>query len=120
MILKRAQEIDRFLSAPSADLRAAVIYGGDPGLVSERAETLSRKVTARPDDPFDVAIVGDGDLGAAPERLHDELRAVSMMGGRRLATTEACTRVRGQRIGGGRSTGSALTRRLQSGRLPVD
>jgi DNA polymerase-3 subunit delta len=83
-MLKQAREIDRFLSAPEAHLRGTVIYGPDPGLVSERADALSAKITARPNDPFDVALVEDGDLAAGSERLYGELRAVSMMGGRRL------------------------------------
>ena len=84
MILKQRQEIERFLSHPGQDIRAAVIHGRDLSGVRERAQTLARAATANPDDPFDVAIVTDADLESDPSRLDGELMAISMMGGRRL------------------------------------
>jgi DNA polymerase-3 subunit delta len=84
MILKRRPDIERFLSRPPKDIRAAVIYGRDRGVVRERAETLAKAVSDRPDDPFDVALLTDGDLDADAPRLEGELSALSMMGGRRL------------------------------------
>ncbi len=65
-------------------MRAALFYGRDLGVVRERAKALSGKVTARPDDPFDTALITDGDLDADPGRLADELMSLSLMGGRRL------------------------------------
>jgi DNA polymerase-3 subunit delta len=84
VILKRKQEIERFLAAPDAPFLAAVIHGRDLGVVRERARALSARVTQRPEDPFDVALLSDADLDADPARLEEELSAVSMMGGRRL------------------------------------
>ena len=84
MILKRKQEIERFLAAPDAPFLAAVIHGRDLVVVRERARALSARVTQRPEDPFDVALLSDADLDADPARLEEELSAVSMMGGRRL------------------------------------
>lgn len=84
MILKQRQEIERFLSAPGKDCRAAVIHGKDLGGVRERAQILARAATANPDDPFDVAMLSDAELDADPGRLDGELMAISMMGGRRL------------------------------------
>ena len=83
-MLKQAREIDRFLSTPDSDLRGTVIYGADPGLVSERADALSAKITARPNDPFDVAVVEDGDVSTRVWSDSTGSCAVSMMGGRRL------------------------------------
>ena len=82
MILAKRPDIERFLTAPPGDLRAAVIHGRDRGLVRERADALAAKVVDRPDDPFDVAMLTEADADAG--RLHDELAALSMMGGRRL------------------------------------
>lgn len=84
MILSRRPDIERFLAKPDPQVRAALVYGRDLGVVRERAQTLAEKVTERPDDPFDVALVSDGDLDADAGRLVDELMAFSMMGGRRL------------------------------------
>ena len=84
MILSKKAEIDRFLSAPPKGIRAAVIHGKDRGGVRERANTLAAKVVLRPDDPFDVALLVEGDVDGDPARLADELSALSMTGGRRL------------------------------------
>jgi len=84
MILGRRQEIERFLKAPQAGVRAALIYGRDLGVVRERAHELAQRIAKDPDDPFDVAQLTDGDLEADPARLESELAAQSLMGGRRL------------------------------------
>jgi len=84
VILKNRIEIERFLKAPGASFRAALIHGRDAGVVRERGHALAAEVTARPDDPFDVALFAEADLEKDPGRLEDELMAISMMGGRRL------------------------------------
>ena len=84
MLLRRRPEIERFLKAPGAEIRAALIHGRDLGVVRERAAQLAGAVTERPDDPFDTALLTESDVDAAPARLEEELAAVSMIGGRRL------------------------------------
>lgn len=84
MILGKRPEIERFLSNPTADVRAALIYGRDRAVVRERADGLAGKVSDRPDDPFDVALLTETDIDGDPARLEDELAAMSLMGGRRL------------------------------------
>ena len=84
MNLNRRPDVERFLAQPDEKIRAAVIYGRDLGVVRERASLLARKVTPRPDDPFDVALLTDSDLDSDGGRLEGELAAQSLMGGRRL------------------------------------
>ena len=84
MILSKRAEVDRFLSSPTSDIRAVVIYGRDRAIVRERANGLAAKTVPNPDDPFDVAVLTEGDIDGEPARLQDELSALSMMGGRRL------------------------------------
>ena len=84
MELKRRPDAERFIATPDPTMRAALIYGRDMGVVRERAQAVAAKITAHPDDPFDVALVSDGDLDSDPGRLADELMAYSLMGGRRL------------------------------------
>ena len=84
MILGRRPEVENFLARPDPKMRAALIYGRDLGVVRERASELAAKVTERPDDPFDVTLLTEGDLDQDPRRLADDLMAISMMGGRRL------------------------------------
>jgi DNA polymerase-3 subunit delta len=109
MQLSNRAEIDRFLAAPGTAIRAAVIHGRDHGVVRERAQTLAQAATDRPDDPFDVALITEGDLGADDGRLEAELMAVSMMGGRRLVRL----RLTGEWGPAERIAGDALTRHLQ-------
>ncbi|MGH7009468.1 MAG: DNA polymerase III subunit delta, partial [Caulobacteraceae bacterium] len=84
MLFERSAEIERFVESPEPKTRAAVIWGLDPGLVRERADRLARAVTARPDDPFDSALLDEAALLSRPGRLEEELSAISMLGGRRL------------------------------------
>jgi len=84
VILSKRPDIERFLARPDPQIRAALIYGRDQGVVRDRAAQLAAKVVERPDDPFDVAQMTDGDLADDPARLEGELAAQSLMGGRRL------------------------------------
>jgi DNA polymerase-3 subunit delta len=84
VILSKRADVDRFLAGPPPGVRAAVIWGKDRGGVRERADALAKKVAARPDDPFDVALLTETDVDRDPARLEAELAALSMMGGRRL------------------------------------
>lgn len=84
MILSKRPDIERFLSRPDPQVRAALIYGRDLGVVRDRASQLAGRVAERPDDPFDVAQLTELDLADDPGRLEGELAAQSLMGGRRL------------------------------------
>jgi DNA polymerase-3 subunit delta len=84
MELKRRPDVERFLRSPDKAVRCALIYGPDAGVVRERAAQLAAAATARPDDPFDVALMTDSDLDGEGASLEGELSAQSMMGGRRL------------------------------------
>jgi len=106
MILSRRPDIERFLSRPDPAVRAAVIYGRDLGVVRERGQELAANVTERPDDPFDVTLVTDGDLDQDGGRLADDLMAISMMGGRRLVRL----RLSSDRAGPDRLAADALER----------
>lgn len=115
MILKRRQDIDRFLASPGRAVRACVIHGRDLGVIRERADALARAVTANPDDPFDTALLSDSDLESDVSRLEGELMAFSMMGGRRLVRL----RLSGQRVVAERLALEAMQAHLD-GRLNPD
>ena len=106
MLLNRRPDAERFLAHPDPNVRAALIFGRDLGVVRERAQALAAKVAANPDDPFDVALVTDGDLDEDPGRLADELMAYSLMGGRRLVRLRLST----ERAGPDRLAAEALER----------
>jgi DNA polymerase-3 subunit delta len=84
MILSRRPDVERFLAGPPSGVNTAVIHGRDRGGVRERADGLAARIAARPDDPFDVALLTEADLDSDGARLADELSAQSMTGGRRL------------------------------------
>ena len=84
MILNRRPDIERFLAKPDAGFCAALIYGRDLGVVRERASQLAGKIVVSPVDPFDVALLNDGDLDSDGGRLETELSAQSLMRGNRL------------------------------------
>ncbi len=79
----KAAEIDRVLHKPGK-LAAALIYGPDAGLVSERAQILSRAIVDDLSDAFRVCGLSETDIKSDPARLVDEAAAISMLGGRRL------------------------------------
>ncbi len=84
MILSRRPDIERFLKFPDPQVRAAVIYGRDLGVVRDRGHELAARIVPNPDDPFDVSLLTDGDIDGDAARLEGELAAQSLMGGRRL------------------------------------
>jgi DNA polymerase-3 subunit delta len=84
LILSKRPDIERFLSRPDPQIRAALIYGRDIGVVRDRGHALAAKIVPNPDDPFDVAILTETDLADDGGRLEGELAAQSLMGGRRL------------------------------------
>jgi DNA polymerase-3 subunit delta len=84
VILSKRPDIERFLSRPDPQIRAALIYGRDMGVVRDRGRALAAKIVPNPDDPFDVSQLTDGDVGEDAGRLEGELAAQSLMGGRRL------------------------------------
>ncbi|HWC64330.1 MAG TPA: DNA polymerase III subunit delta [Rhizomicrobium sp.] len=79
-----ARDADRFAAAPPKNLRAALVFGPDAGLVQERAERLMKSVVRDLSDPFNVADLNETVLESDPARLADEAAAISMMGGRRV------------------------------------
>src|SRR3569833_4174081 len=84
MILGKRPDIERCLRQPDSQVRAALIYGRDLGVVRERGAELAARIAKDPNDPFDVAQLTDGDIDADGGRLEGELAAQSLMGGRRL------------------------------------
>lgn len=79
-----ARDIDGFLRQPDRQCRAVLIYGPDGGLAHERARKVAAFITAADPDALNrVELTGDH-LKADPARLHDELAAFNLLGGRRV------------------------------------
>jgi DNA polymerase-3 subunit delta len=114
MIVSRRPDIERFLDAPPAGMRAALIYGRDRGQVRERADRLARAATADPDDPFTTARLTDADIDRDPAALEGELVAQSLVGGRRLVRL----RLSGDRAAAERAAADALKAHAEGGFNP--
>lgn len=114
MILSKRPDADRFLANPPAGVRAAVIWGKDRSGIRERADGLARKVSARPDDPFDTALLTEADIEGGDGRLEEELSALSLTGGRRLVRL----RLTGDKAGPERIAAEALTAHVEGALNP--
>lgn len=84
MILAKRPDIDRFLKAPDAHIRVALIHGKDRSGVNERAKILCKTITPDLNDPFNVTQLTEADIDSDAVKLEEALTALSMIGGRRL------------------------------------
>lgn len=76
--------VSGYVAQPDPKLRAILLYGPDTGLVRERAAALGAAISPDLEDPFRVASMSTQALAGDPSRLHDEMAAMSLTGGRRL------------------------------------
>ena len=79
-----ANKAEEFIRSPPPNLRVALIYGPDEGLVRERAVMLGSVIVPDLSDPFIVTELSSADLTGDPARLPDEVAAIALTGGRRL------------------------------------
>ena len=84
MVKIAANRVDGFVARPDPGIHAALIYGGDSGLVRERADRLAHSVVADPTDPFAVTELTSDDLKGGPAALVDGAAALPFSGGRGL------------------------------------
>ncbi|MEN3794433.1 DNA polymerase III subunit delta [Fulvimarina sp. MAC3] len=101
MAQKKAGEVDAFLSRPDFSYPVILLYGPDPGLVSERASAIAKHSGVDPSDPFASVSLAADDIEKDIGRLYDEALTVSLFGGTRLI------RVRG--AGTGKALSEAVT-----------
>ena len=67
----------------ASDIRAALLYGPDSGLISERNRTISNSITDI-NDPFNLVEVPYDTVKSDPAWLADEIAALSFSGKRKL------------------------------------
>ena len=78
------RSVDGFLKRPDAAIRAVLFYGGDLGLMRERATQLAKTVVADLSDPFRVVELSAKTVREDPARLADEAAAIAFTGGRKV------------------------------------
>jgi DNA polymerase-3 subunit delta len=74
-----ARRVESFLRDPG-DVRAALLFGDDAGLVRERAGRLVRSVAGSADDPFRIVELQPDAVASIPA----EMASLPMTGGRRV------------------------------------
>jgi DNA polymerase-3 subunit delta len=91
MVAVKAHQADAFLSALDRVPAAVLFYGGDAGLVSERAACLARRLAER--EGGEIIRLDDADLETEPDRIAVELQTIAMFGGRKVVRALAGRRV---------------------------
>lgn len=93
MVAIKAAQAASFLKSIEPRFVAALLYGDDAGLVAERARLAAQAFAARSKPPGEILRIEDADLDTDPDRLHTELRTVSMFGGARVVRTSTSRKV---------------------------
>lgn len=93
MVAVKAGQANQFLKSPPLTLTAALFYGSDPGLVSERSQRLGKLLAEREDPPGEVLRLDDSDLEEDTGRLAVELNTRPMFSGRKIIRAIAGRRI---------------------------
>ncbi|MGD9785542.1 MAG: DNA polymerase III subunit delta [Hyphomicrobiaceae bacterium] len=89
MVAVKAHLAQKFLAEPDARLSAFLLYGTDPGQVSERARQLALSLAKRQTPEGELIRLDDSDLDTDRDRLGVELRTMPMFGGRKVVRVSA-------------------------------
>lgn len=96
MVAIKAAQAASFLKAIEPRFVAILVYGDDAGLVTERARLAAQAFADRSKPPGEILRIEDADLDGDPDRLHTELRTISMFGGARVVRTSTSRKVNAQ------------------------
>ncbi len=96
MVAVKGAQAASFLKALEPRIVAVLFYGDDAGLVSERARAAANTLAQRSKPPGEVLRIEDSDLDGDADRLHTELRTVSMFGGARVIRTSTSRKINTQ------------------------
>ncbi len=86
-----ARQVESLLENPGPNLRAALLYGPDQGLVRERADRIARSIVQDFSDPFRISDLSVANIKDSPDQLLDEAAALSMTGGARIVRVRGVT-----------------------------
>jgi DNA polymerase III subunit delta len=80
MVALKSDRADAFIAAPPDAVRMFLVYGSDPGAITERARRLEQIALTRGRGDA-VLRLGSDELSAHPARIADEAYATSLFGG---------------------------------------
>ena len=89
MVALSPREIDSFIARPDANRPIILVFGGDAGLVRERADALIASAVDDVNDPFALVRLEGDELANEPSRLVDEAMTIPLFGGRRAIRVKA-------------------------------
>ena len=80
----KAHEFDGLVKRAGLSYKAFLVYGQDTGLISERAQVLSKKLNTDIDNDLNLIKLDYSEIVSDPGRLSDEVNAIALFGGSRL------------------------------------
>lgn len=93
MVAVKAHQAQAFLKSPDPRYSAYLVFGGDAGLVSERAAGIAKAIAANDTPPGEIVRLDEIDIEADPDKLSVELLTIPMFGGRKIVRVETSRRV---------------------------
>jgi DNA polymerase III subunit delta len=93
MVAIKSHQADAFLKDLKRTISAVLFYGTDPGLVSERAAGLAKRLAERDDPPGEIIRMDDATLEDDPDRIFVELHTAPMFGGSKIVRASTGRRV---------------------------
>jgi DNA polymerase III subunit delta len=93
MVALKSAQAASFLKSIDAKIDAVLVFGGDPGLVSELASAAAKRLAEKADPAGEVLRIEDAELENDPDRLIVELKTVQMFGGPKVVRTTASRRI---------------------------
>ena len=93
MVAIKSHQADAFLKDLKRTISAVLFYGTDPGLVSERAAGLAKRLAERDDPPGEIIRMDDATLEDDPDRIFVELQTAPMFGGSKIVRASTGRRV---------------------------
>ena len=93
MVAYKSSAVPSFLKLPPRQCRAALVYGPDAGLVSERASALAQSFARQAPGQTEIVRLDDRDLAEHPARLEVELRTAPMFAAQSIVRLAAGSRL---------------------------
>ena len=94
MVAFKAAQSAAFIASPQTRFAAALVYGPEASLVSERASSLARALALAEEPHAEIIRIDDRDLADNPDVLGNELQMQSMFAERRIVHLRAERRMR--------------------------
>jgi DNA polymerase-3 subunit delta len=94
MVAFKAGQTASFIKSPLSKFSAAMVYGPDAALVSERARELARAYARAAEPEAELIRIDDRDLAEDPDKLTVECKMLSMFSERRVVHVKAERRLK--------------------------